>query len=55
MLINIGDAHIFVTLLPADAEDLNKPFHTLQLKYICGAKQGQRDDFNFSISDMENG
>jgi hypothetical protein len=34
MLINVGDAHIFVTLIPTEAEEHGLPFEMLKLKYI---------------------
>jgi hypothetical protein len=36
MLINVGDAHIFVTLIPTEAEEHGLPYEMLKLKYIGG-------------------
>ena len=52
MLINIGDAHIFVSLLPTGGSDLQeRSYPTLQLKYIVGARQMQRDSIKFQAKD----
>lgn len=55
MLINVGDAHIFVTLIPTEAEEHNLPFEMLKLKYIGGQGVGPGDEFEFHVNEMRGG
>lgn len=56
MLVSIGDAHLFVTLNPMDAEQINQPYTSLALKYINGSKQSQaNNDFTFHHTEMQDG
>lgn len=47
MLVNVGDVHIFVQMMPANAEEQNAPYDTLKLKYFGG--QGPSEEFEYRV------
>ena len=53
MLVNVGDVHIFVQMLPVDAEDKGQNYEVLKLKYF-GAT-GSSEEFEYQVKQMQNG
>lgn len=53
MLVNVGDVHIFVQMMPANAEEQNAPYDTLKLKYFGG--QGPSEEYEYRVDQMQQG
>lgn len=53
MLVNVGDVHIFVQMLPVDAEEKGQSYEVLKLKYF-GAT-GSSEEFEYHVNQMQNG
>jgi len=50
--MNVGDVHIFVTLIPTEAVEHGLPFEMLKLKYIGGQCVGPGDEIEFHVNEI---